>query len=196
MEVIIGIIGIIIIAIIIICIDESKKKKIMQKNLFNYYLNNTNKVINNNNNVIDEQKNTNNYDIKTQYKKRKFLTDNEKRYYNYLSNYAEKRNFQIISKIRLADLIEVDEKYSTRNIDKKISFSKISSKHIDFALCNKQDLEPLLLIEIDDNSHNRPDRIERDKFIDKSLRTAGYKIIHINNIDNLEKQLDYVTGVI
>ena len=173
-----------------------QKKKRMQKNLFNYYLNNTNKVINNNNNVIKEQKNTNNYDIKTQYKKRKFLTDNEKRYYNYLSNYAEKRNFQIISKIRLADLVEVDQKYSTRNIDKKISFSKISSKHIDFALCNKTDLEPILLIEVDDYTHDRPERIERDKFIDKALRGAGYKIIHIRSIENLEKQLDYVTGII
>ncbi len=141
---------------------------------------------------INEQNyNKENYDIKTAYKKRKFLTENEKRYYSFLKGYAEKKNLQILSKIRLADLIEVDETYSTREIDKKVSFSKISSKHIDFALCAKFDLEPIILIEVDDMSHFKANRAKRDMFVDNSLLKAGYKILHTYSIEELERKLNY-----
>ena len=130
------------------------------------------------------------YEYKNDYKRKKLLTENEKRYYNVLAPYAEKKNLQILSKIRLADLIEP----KTNNTYKEnILFSKIKAKHIDFALCNKNDLNPILLIEVDDKSHNIPERKERDKFIDNALRGAGYKIIHIQTPENLEKHLDYLT---
>lgn len=130
------------------------------------------------------------YEYKDDYKRKKLLTENEKRYYNVLAPYAEKKNLQILSKIRLADLIEP----KTNNTYKEnILFSKIKAKHIDFALCNKNDLNPILLIEVDDKSHNIPERKERDKFIDNALRGAGYKIIHIQTPENLETHLDYLT---
>lgn len=197
-----GLIILIIICVIVFFVNERNKKKKYRQNLFNYYLyqnnqknNNHNKTPDYNNPGINEnQKNKAQYDIRTAYKKTKLLTDNEKQYYNVLAPYAEKNNLHLLSKIRLADLITVDKKSLKRNIDVKISFSKISSKHIDFALCNKTDLEPILLIEVDDYTHNRPDRIERDKFIDSTLRGAGYKIIHITTPIDLEKHLDYLTA--
>ena len=40
--------------------------------------------------------------------------------------------------------------------------NRIHAKHIDFVLCDPGNLQPILCIELDDPSHNRPDRIERD----------------------------------
>ena len=58
-------------------------------------------------------------------------------------------------------------------------FNKIKSKHIDFVICDNSTLKPLICLELDDSSHNRKDRIERDQFIDDVFNSIGYEIIHI-----------------
>ena len=126
------------------------------------------------------------------YRKREFLTNREKYFYNVLIGYAADNNYHLLSKIRLADLIEVDDQQVKKYVDKNVSFAKIRSKHIDFALCDRTNLEPLLLIEIDDSTHKDTERIERDKFVDKSLRQAGYKIIHVMTTNELSSALDYM----
>lgn len=39
------------------------------------------------------------------------------------------------------------------------------------------------IVELDDSSHNRQDRKERDDFVDLILRSVGYKVIHTKYID-------------
>ena len=52
----------------------------------------------------------------------------------------------------------------------------------------------LLIIELDDQSHNNIERIERDKFVDDNLTACGYKIVHTRGaIDVIEKELQAVT---
>lgn len=61
------------------------------------------------------------------------LTQNEYNFYSRLKNITEPLNLQILAKIRLADLIEIDN-----NIQGKewwALFGKIKSKHIDFCYC-------------------------------------------------------------
>lgn len=40
-------------------------------------------------------------------------------------------------------------------------------------------MSPLLAIELDDASHEREDRAERDRNVDRILRDAGLPILHI-----------------
>lgn len=71
-------------------------------------------------------------------------------------------------------------------------FNKIKAKHIDFAIVD--DMKVLLIIELDDQSHNNIERIERDKFVDDNLTACGYKIVHTRGaIDVIEKELQTVT---
>ena len=49
-------------------------------------------------------------------------------------------------------------------------------RNIDFGIFN-QNFEPLLLIEINDSTHNRPDRKERDKKVRNICENAGIKLI-------------------
>ncbi len=71
--------------------------------------------------------------------------------------------------VRIADLIRVRPKppkwQSWQN--------RIHAKHIDFVLCDPETMEAKLAIELDDASHNRRDRVERDKFVDGALSAAG-----------------------
>ena len=67
----------------------------------------------------------------------------------------------VSSKVRLADLFDVRP-----GRGQQAAFNKIQSKHIDFVLTDPATSRILCAIELDDSSHLRPDRIERDEFID------------------------------
>ena len=51
-------------------------------------------------------------------------------------------------------------------------------------------MEVKFLIELDDSSHNRPDRMERDDFINKVCKKTGYVLIRTTgDISEIEKFL-------
>lgn len=115
------------------------------------------------------------------YKKKLLLTKNEWRFYKDLKPIADKEKLTIIAKVRLADLVEVDSSRIQKNEYMKY-FNSIAKKHVDFVLCNPDNLAVIELIELDDNSHNNNTRVVRDNMVDKILTGAGYKITHVNNI--------------
>lgn len=80
------------------------------------------------------------------------------------------------------------------------ALNRINRKHIDFVICNPADLSILCAVELDDRSHNRADRKERDQFIDKALDAAGIPILHIKTKagytpGELSAALANVTGI-
>jgi hypothetical protein len=52
-------------------------------------------------------------------------------------------------------------------------YNRINQKRVDFLLCHPQSLKPLLAIELDDTSHQRKDREERDEFVNQVFQDAG-----------------------
>lgn len=65
-------------------------------------------------------------------------------------------------------------------------FNKIDRKQIDFVLCEPDTLRPVFAIELDDSSHNRPDRRERDAFVETVLEEAKIPLVRVpvrNNYD-------------
>jgi len=68
----------------------------------------------------------------------------------------------VSSKVRLADLFDVRQERG-----QQAAFNRICSKHIDFVLTAPGSSRVLCAIELDDSSHNRPDRIERDNFVNE-----------------------------
>ena len=105
---------------------------------------------------------------------------------DYLLSKAERAFFEVLqkaigdryllfAKVRLADLL-----FIRRGTEKRQShFNRIQSKHIDFVLCDRNAVRPLLAIELDDSSHNRADRQARDAFVDSALKAAGLPILHV-----------------
>lgn len=113
------------------------------------------------------------------YRKNDFIfSRNEYACYKNLKIIADKYNLEIFAKVRMADIVSVD-RYQTYEFQKY--FNKIKSKHIDFVLLDNKYMQPKLLIELDDNSHNRPDRIDRDAFVDSVFQKCNLPIIHIKN---------------
>ncbi len=80
----------------------------------------------------------------------------------------------ICPKVGLWDIFSVDD--LSRNFSAK---SRIDRKHVDFLLCEPESMSPLVGIELDDSSHNRPDRRERDAFVDAVYSSACFPLVHI-----------------
>src|SRR2546423_13714243 len=80
----------------------------------------------------------------------------------------------IFPKVRLADLIDVPKQEGQYG-----ALQRINRKHIDFVLCDAKTLRPILALELDDRSHRRPDRIERDAFVDQVFSDSGLPLVHV-----------------
>lgn len=108
---------------------------------------------------------------------REILTKNELQLYNTLYCVAIRNGWMVLMKMRLADIIGVRKGTD----DYMKYFNKIKAKHTDFVLCDPITLDVLAGIELDDDSHKRPDRIERDVFVNKVYQAADIPLIHVWN---------------
>jgi len=104
------------------------------------------------------------------------LTPAERSFFGVLSQ-AAGTEFQIFVKVRLADLIQPAE--TTNRKLRWAAFNRISSKHVDFVICSPQDLSVKAILELDDSSHTRSDRKERDGFLDSALSSAQIPVLHV-----------------
>ncbi len=73
--------------------------------------------------------------------------------------------------------------------DWKGALSHIQRKSIDYVICDKIYLSPLLAIELDDSSHSRNDRRYRDNLIERLFQEANMPLLRIQSTDvkNTEK---------
>jgi hypothetical protein len=80
----------------------------------------------------------------------------------------------VLAKVRLVDLVDADKRHPLwlRN------FRRICSKQIDFVVCDAA-LSPVIAIELDDSSHQRPGRRARDKDVDRIFALAAFPILHV-----------------
>ena len=126
-------------------------------------------------------------DITKLYNAKPILTGREYEFYKKLRPLAYECGLSIYTKVRLADLVEPKPK--SENSMWMECFNKIRSKHIDFALAD-EDTNIIALIELDDKSHERPDRIERDEFVNAVLKNTGYVLLRTyGELDVIEEYL-------
>ena len=85
-------------------------------------------------------------------------------------------NYRVFSQVRLADV--VDTKRGLNNSDRQKAFNRIQSKHFDFLLCDKDDLSVICAIELDDRSHQKRKRRDRDAFLDGLCQAVSLPLLH------------------
>jgi very-short-patch-repair endonuclease len=115
-------------------------------------------------------------------KRSRLLTDAELAFYRVLHS-ATAGDWPLFAMVRLADLIQVKPQSSAAQTWQ----NKIQAKHLDFVLCDPDTLEARLAIELDDASHERPDRKERDAFVDAALGAAGLPILRVTCAANYDR---------
>ena len=75
--------------------------------------------------------------------------------------------------------------------------AKISQKHVDFVVIDPVTTAILLVIELDDRTHDRPDRRARDLFVDDALAAAGVAILRVPaareySLDALREEVEHL----
>ena len=107
-------------------------------------------------------------------KKSSVMSRNEQEFYRALLR-AAGNEYDVFGMVRMADLLSVRS-----GVAKRQSWqNRINCKHIDFVLCEMSTQEPVLAIEVDDRSHERRDRRDRDYFVDRAFDAAGLPLLRI-----------------
>ena len=82
----------------------------------------------------------------------------------------------ICPKVSLGDLFYAK---SSKPSEYRTYTNKIDRKHIDFLLCDPRTVKPMLGLELDDKSHQRPDRQERDRFVEEVFAAAKLPLARV-----------------
>ncbi len=106
-------------------------------------------------------------------KQSSFLSPTELEFYKKLKILAEEKGMVVFAKVRLADLVWIPNNYKLF----KFFFNTIKAKQIDFVLCDAETLEIKSLVELDDKTHDMPERQSRDRFVNKVIKKSGRQFI-------------------
>jgi hypothetical protein len=102
-----------------------------------------------------------------------FLSPAEYSFYKVFSSVYGTR-LTVQSKVRLADIFFV-----SRPNENHTFFNRIAQKHLDFLICDPVTMKPLFGVELDDVSHKRDDRQERDEFLEEVCKVAGLPLLRM-----------------
>ena len=126
-----------------------------------------------------------NIDYKKIYIKKDYiLTNNELKFYKILQEITNQFELTIFTQVALNQIIKAKNKKS---------FYKICNKSIDYVITNNIGMIKIC-IELDDITHNRPDRIERDKFINELFKSVEIPLLRIPvknsyNVNSIETKI-------
>jgi hypothetical protein len=90
---------------------------------------------------------------------------------------AVAQEVHVFGKVRVADVLTPHANIARSHWQR--AFNKISAKHFDYVLCDKNNLSVLCVIELNDRSHNTRIRKKRDHFLEKSCQAAHLPLVQI-----------------
>ena len=113
------------------------------------------------------------YVTRVRYTRAKLLTPGELEFFRVL-DVAVRKKYSVFAQVRLANLVNIPDKYFLWK-----NFNQLGAKCVDFVLYDKNTGSTLIVIELDDKSHERPERKTRDEFVNKVLKEAKIPILHL-----------------
>lgn len=114
------------------------------------------------------------------------LTDREKQFMKKLEPAARELGLTVYPKVRVADIVSVNK--GTKERQKW--FNMISSKHIDYVLCDKEQ-NISLLVELDDRTHDKANAAKNDEFKNALFgnRLVRFRTMDENIIETLRSAI-------
>ena len=116
-----------------------------------------------------KNKNKSKNEPEKKYQSKQLMTQCEKYFYDILvENFS--KDYLIMPQVNLATIIN-------KNKDFPNQYQNELYRNIDFGIFDKVNMQPLLLIEINDKTHEQPDRIKRDLKVKEICNEANIKLI-------------------
>ena len=107
--------------------------------------------------------------------KRYLMSPAERSFFGVLEQVTDRSKYYIFPQISLSKLVTVEKGASSY----QTYHNKVDRKSVDFVLFDRNAMSPVLAIELDDSSHDREDRQERDAFVDGVLAKVGLPLLHV-----------------
>lgn len=116
--------------------------------------------------------------------KTKLMSATEANFFMKLSKTVQER-YYVFPQVHLSALLD----HKIKGQSWKPAFSHINSKSVDYVLCDKANLRPIYAIELDDKSHERSDRQERDMEVERIFNEAKLPLVRFQNKDVSENEI-------
>ncbi|NCP63640.1 MAG: DUF2726 domain-containing protein [Paraglaciecola sp.] len=87
------------------------------------------------------------------------------------------QKYRIMCRVRLADIVTVRQ--STNKKTSKDALTRASGRHLDFVLCSKEDMSPVMAIDLVHNNGKEGYKSQRDWFVTGSLDAAHIPHVRI-----------------
>jgi len=121
------------------------------------------------------------------YGRRKYLmTQSENRFFGLLIA-SVGNQVNVFPQVRLSSLL-----YRAKGIEHRYwnaALARINQKSVDYVLCDKLTGEVLLVIELDDITHDTVIRKQRDSDVNAMLKEAGVLFLRFRNVTNLTQDI-------
>ena len=112
-------------------------------------------------------------------KRASLLTPAELQFYRYILRRSIEPRHMIFAMVRLSDLVDL----TTEPVGATYSRGEAWAMHLDFVICDRNTLEPLLAIELDDSSHQRRDHEIRDAIKNRVCADAHLPLLRVKVVD-------------
>lgn len=133
-----------------------------------------------------EDSNENNNQIKKSqyryYAKSYIMTSRENECFKILNEIFSSKWF-VVPQVHLSVLLD----YRVKGQNLNAAFRHINGKSVDFVLIGKESYKVICAIELDDSTHSKPDRIERDVEIERMFKEAGIPLARISKFESMTK---------
>lgn len=115
-------------------------------------------------------------------RKNTLMSSSEIEFYKILEAAAEER-YYIFPQVHLSAILE----HKIKGQNWSGAFKHINGKSVDYVLCDKETLNPIYAVELDDKTHERTDRHDRDIEVNRIFQEAGIPLIHFSDYRNLSQ---------
>lgn len=106
------------------------------------------------------------------------LAPRELALYRMLEPLASAHGLTTMAKVRLADILAVPR----GTADRRWHLNRVLHREVDFVLCTRQDLQPILAVVVD-----RPDA-RGDPFVDQACAAAALRVAHIPSAEEPDRE--------
>jgi len=106
------------------------------------------------------------------------MTRSEAEFFKKLNTAVSERYF-VFPQVHLSALLD----HRVKGQDWRIAFRHINGKSVDFVLCDKITLQPVYALELDDSTHDRRDRAERDVEVERIFREAQLPLVRFKSVN-------------
>ena len=85
--------------------------------------------------------------------------------------------YHIFCQVRVVDIIQPNaSKYYAKSREYMSLFRQLSQWHFDYVLCHREGFKVFCALELDDKTHERPERKKRDRILDTACRVSGLEL--------------------